>query len=233
MRKGMTPARNRALVLHLMDSTLDFQDWLTRNLGILTPGLTPNPWTGELHTTHSWRIMHRRDLAGYEKKFPEQWQIVELPPGKDGRFEVRDNDAVLLLKEWESSKQLSQPPLVLFPACLIPKLLSNQPAVQPRSLLGQRSIKQYSFTAQRIAKEPWLLTVGSDWLLSWIKRNAQGQLGIAPACRFVLQDLGVDRVQHHQISADPRGWMRYAPEEVAVRPVVVNVHANPKASNNY
>ena len=46
MRKGMTPARNRALFPHLMDSTLDFQDWLTRNLGILTPGLTPNPWTG-------------------------------------------------------------------------------------------------------------------------------------------------------------------------------------------
>ena len=44
----MYPARNREMVLEVLTGNWDFKEWLG-NLGIQLSGLTPNPWSGELH----------------------------------------------------------------------------------------------------------------------------------------------------------------------------------------
>ena len=71
--RGVAPAGNRILKVHICKRTYDFQNWFWMKLGISTPGTTPDPQTGELHTNHCWRFIRRYNLPGYDEAKGDQW----------------------------------------------------------------------------------------------------------------------------------------------------------------
>ena len=65
-------------------------------------------------------------------------------PAKDfADVPSRDNDAVLLLKQYTSSSTLSQLPLLLFPVYLLDKLKDRELRVSPRNQFTERTIEEF------------------------------------------------------------------------------------------
>ena len=92
--RGMKGAHRRDLFCDVCTGSYDWQNWLWCHLGIATPGLTPNPWSGELHTNHAWKLCRRCDLPDMDQPHGHQWVCKEMTPScpKD------EHDVVLLLK---------------------------------------------------------------------------------------------------------------------------------------
>ncbi len=162
--KGMRAAKNRQLMCFVCHGTYDFQNWLWTNLGISTPGITPNPFNNDLHTNHCWRVVRRCDLPSMDQANAELWQPIELAPDAKN-----DNDAVVLFKEWESSQSLTQRPLVVLPAAMVARLEGKMPGVLPRESLGARVTREFRKTADAIEKEPWKLFDAAKWLREWTR----------------------------------------------------------------
>ena len=224
--KGVAPARNRKLMVHVCNGTYNFAKWLWVGTGITTPGITPNPHTKELHTNHCWRCVQRQDLPTMEKARGAEWQPVELDQSL-----ASEEDAVLLLKEWESSQCLSQAPLVLLPNYYAKRLVDSPIEINGREALGPRAIKEYRITANVIERDPWFLTSASQWLRSWVAANESGHDRNMTSAReaFPFALVPHNRVYASLVgAADPVGWHRFAPHETLVRHVAALVTANPK-----
>ena len=218
----MRAARRRLLFCVVCRGTYDWQAWLS-SLGVGTPGITPNPWTNELHTNHCWRIMRRCDLPSQDQSHGEEWQPIELMPGG-----AHENDAIVLFKEWESSQQLSQRPLVVLPYVQSLRLCGTEPCTNARDTLGDRSVKEFRKTADIIAKKPWALHKAAEWLLSWTKSNRDGTTPTLPSAseEFPIIFDREDRVAKEAgsgVCADPIGWRQFAPMEIRIRSVAANL----------
>ena len=224
IESGVRPCGNRILKTYVCRVTYDFQQWLWMNLGISTPGITPNPFAGDLHTAHCWRLIRRGDLPDFEQSRADQWEPEELDASL-----AHENDPALLLKEWASSQCLTQCPLVLIPHIIAVGLKASSPGVMCRTPLGSRSIREYRTTARAIAKPPWNHTRAADWLLAWTFANEQGQFGVgAPSAKGVFQFVwDADRIQDRLV-VDPLGWHKFAPHEILVRKVAVTRTQNPR-----
>ena len=225
---GVHPAKGRVLIVHICPGTYNFQEWLWLGTGVTTPGITPNPWTRELHTNHSWRLVRRCDLPGLDKSHGEAWNPVELVRGDAHQY-----DCVLLLKEWESSQSLSQSPLVVLPRNVASRMCETEPQTLRREPLGERSLTEFRKTAHLISdpSKPWQLLAAAQWLREWTDANERmtHPALMAPKEAFSFVFGGVDRVlEDALVLADPLGWHRFAPGEINVRLVTASLNPAPK-----
>lgn len=113
IREHVMPVRGRALVVEVLDSTMNFQKWQVP-LNIMMSGLAATHH--ELHTNHSWKFCQRRilgDVDGHmvENQHPE-WAELEAHP----------DDVIMCVKKRISSSQLTQRPLLVLPAGLADQL---------------------------------------------------------------------------------------------------------------
>ncbi len=204
---GLKPIRNRKLVVKQLHGAWNLRDWLA-GMGMQFSGLTPNPQGGERHTAHAWRVVQRRALDSYAKS--SEWQVREIP---EMDYRCEPDDPVLLAKEWESSKSLSQPPLLLVPSSKAQDLDVTSLTLSRLNKLSPREIKEFQKTASMVEGEPWNLSRAAAWLRHLVLKNEEGE-DVAPLPIFVLTP--ENRVVPN---ATPCGWDRFAPSQVRVREI--------------
>ena len=223
IKRGVKPVGKRQLITYICNVTYDFQQWLWLNLGISTPGITPNPQANELHTNHCWRLLRRCDLPSLEKANAEEWEPEELDVTL-----AHENDACLLLKEWESSQCLTQSPLVLIPFVLAQNVRDSCPDPMPRTPLGKDALREYRKTAQLIRQSPWEHVKAADWLEAWTLANERGQSAPIAAASDAFPIIWWSDRMLGRLAVDPLGWQRFAPYEILVRRVSVTRTQRPK-----
>ena len=182
-----------------------------------------------LSGVHSWRTLFEPcgfEFAGLQgskttadaahvlrvvKRCLVQAAVPNVTCDLDQDEEGNPNDPVLLAKHWLCSRQLSQPPTVLFqnlPA--IPwQNLRTMPAA-PRTVLTAESRKQYEKTAEAVLELPWQLNAASAYLRNWLARNGQGN-GVPPDLTFVVEGPSFLPGSVHEASTLPT-WQDFAPE---------------------
>ena len=170
LERSLPEIRSRKLFVRHVQHTFDFVGWMWLRMGIKTPGITPNPHTGDLHTNHAWRIMRRENLQCMKQANSSQWIPMEMLELSD----AHEHDAVVLLKEFESSQALTQNPLVVVPWRKATKMLGSSPSVWQRDPIGQRSASEYLKTATLVEKEPWNHCRAAAWLRKWVSENQSG-----------------------------------------------------------
>ena len=102
MSKNMTSALKRELIVEIIPNTWNFQTWFAQS-GISISGLVSTHL--EPHANHLWRFCRRSDIVS------GQIDESDLKVAKKD-----DSDVVLTVKQWMSSVEPSQDPILVLPA---------------------------------------------------------------------------------------------------------------------
>lgn len=155
-----------------------------------------------------------------------------LPSKEFKTYPESTEDAILLTKQFISSQELSQPPLLILPVAMLPKLASPQ-TLQPlaRNVLSQREVSEFLRTARIIEAHPWLLSSAANYLRELVSRNQQKDWLPPPDLKFVhcQQQTFVMKLP------PPPDWQNFAPLpprtiQVSVSGPALRGQAKPKAA---
>ena len=140
--------------------------------------------------------------------------------------QAHPNDCVLLLKQWMSSQELAQPPVLLLPHSRLANLTPDTLVPLERNALASNALKEYRKTAKKIAEKPWNLKEGADYLQDWTSRN-EDKIADQPApCNFVRH--GRHPSEATSSMTLPSGWENYAPRAPRVVEIKTAVSAQKK-----
>ena len=90
--------------------------------------------------------------------------------------ERHGHDAVCLVKQFISSTQLSQQPLLILPFHNLEKLKSSKPTqVLPTKEFNEKSLNEFRKTAGKIEQSPFDLVEGSNYLRTLCDRSEKGE----------------------------------------------------------
>jgi hypothetical protein len=81
---------------------------------------------------------------------------------------VHNNDCVCLFKQFLSSTELTQRPIVTLPFDRLQKLMYQNLCPLPRNVLTRKAITEFRKTAKVISNPPWGLTRGAEFLEKWV-----------------------------------------------------------------
>jgi len=96
----------------------------------------------------------------------------------------------MLVKEWESSRSLSQPPLLVMPHSVSSKMKKEDLSPQLRTPLPDRSVKEFLKTANLVAQDPWLLHGAKAYLTEWVDKNVNGTYNSPDPVEFIFKEGG-------------------------------------------
>ena len=118
---------------------------------------------------------------------------------------VHDSDVILLAKQHISSSELSQPPLLMFPHCLLERLAGQELKPLPRNELPARTIAEFRKTAVAVEAKPWSLHRAATYL-----RNLcdGGQQSSPPVLRLLTEPKLF--AASSLATAAPQDWSEYA-----------------------
>ena len=150
--------------------------------------------------------MKRRDLHQHVSGAVADLLVVPPDLASEG---THPSDCILLLKQWVSSTELAQPPLLVVPHARLKNLSPDGLTPLARNALPENALKEYRKTATKIADEPWRLNEGSHYLQDWADRNTAGKLDSPAPCDFVRQ--GRSSTEKAASVALPAGWENFAP----------------------
>ena len=184
------------------------------DLGFTISGITTTK--DQKLSNHSWRFIRREDIGDYQTGPEEDWKIT-CPCSEWEKWAPEPSDAILLVKESIASKNLTQPPLLVFPAKLAKDLKDKQLNPLKRNALTPTECKEFAKTARYLSNgDPWTYTRASDYLLNLVKSNKDQVWPAPPAIKLVL-DRALPVVCN---LPNPPDWEKFAPE--APRTIMVH-----------
>ena len=198
------PPGGRRLVVTKLDACYDWRPFFDP-LAINVTGIAasvPNP-----DVCHCKRFILRADLdrllpRGTEVDIPEVF--ARVPPDQ--------SDVIMLSKEFWSSEQLSQAPLLFLPKVVAESLAPGGPRQRAeRNHLSEEQLKQFRRTAAKVAEHPWNLVRAQQYLSQWCRENEQ-RVGSEPVkLKFVVDGKTQNRWEGRQLDASEQDeWLRYA-----------------------
>ena len=86
-------------------------------------------------------------------------------------LEPHPKDVILLVKQYIDDPVYCQEPQVFCPHENFAKLGRGPGSTAPHVALSERQLVEFSKTADKIEKRPWLMTEGAAWLRGWMECN--------------------------------------------------------------
>lgn len=156
---GVQPREKRELAVHRITATPSFKRYF-ESLEIKVSG----------HLQTKWQKM-RNEEAVHCFNFcrRDHWS----DPLDDLRDESpQGGDVIMSCRQYLSDSELSQKPLVFAQASDFLGLAPEGPTeLSPRAAFSQRQIREFTKTAECIAREPWCMNAGCSYLLKVIQEN--------------------------------------------------------------
>ena len=180
IRKHVIPARGRQLHVEVLDSTYDFQKWF-HGLDVQVGGLAATK--AEPDTTHVWRIVRRSALPNV---LPRPDMEVEVHHDAWKELPADPRDAVLFVKQFMHSSEMSQSPMLLQPYAVASKLTREALTTMPHNHLQEPVIKEYRKTAKVLGAPPWTLLKGQQYLEGLCDANEQKLVQDPPVLNFIF-----------------------------------------------
>ena len=175
MSKNMTSALKRELIVEIIPNTWNFQTWFAQS-GISISGLVSTHL--EPHANHLWRFCRRSDIVS------GQIDESDLKVAKKD-----DSDVVLTVKQWMSSVEPSQDPILVLPAETRARLDSAAGlSPMPPNAFSQQTLKEFRKTAELVAQEPWGLLRAQQYLQEMCDLNEAGEAsGVPPKLDLIFK----------------------------------------------
>ena len=121
------------------------------------------------------------------------------------------SDCVMLVKQWVSTNELAQLPLLVLPAARLSALSPANLSPMTRNRLHDEHMKQYRRTAHLLGQEPWNYKKAQEYLTSWCDRNLAGSVDSPLSCDFVLRGRSLDSKTSDSDMSLPPGWKNFTP----------------------
>ena len=165
LEKMLQPAGGRKhVVIEIVPGCWDFQSLFAKNCGMKISGLTSTHL--QPYANHVWRFCKRKMLSEMGlavENSHEDWMDCDDP-----------NDVCLLLKQFMSSAEQSQAPILMMPSATVAKISPELLAPAPLVQMSETEIKEFQKTAEGVAKEPWKLFKAQAFLQDMCNKNQAG-----------------------------------------------------------
>ncbi|CAL1146424.1 unnamed protein product [Cladocopium goreaui] len=177
MTHHVKPAMATEMQVEVLDATRDWQAFF-EHLSMHVQGLTATHLQPD--SNHVWRFVLRQQI--------DRAQMVENhnPNWKD--FPEDPRDVVLILKQFMSSAEASQPPQLMLPAQLLGSFKRDLLTIADRRQWSEDQLEQYLKTAQAVSSDPWRLFEAQAWLEGLCHANKHRLSKEPPVFSLVLQE---------------------------------------------
>ena len=207
LEKDMQPVRGRVVRARYLEATWDWQSFF-RPLEVSYTGIAASHTKPDV--CHSKRFVARSEIATVA-----EWSGLQIEtPAPFVCYEPDNRDVIMLCKQFWSSDQLAQNPIVALPYKLFETLERGPTKRLPRNTLSETSVAQFLKTAKAVTEEPWHMDRAGHYLEKFVARN-QGLLPMPP-----LPELGFVAMPAKEkspiIQKPPHDvWTKYAPRPPA------------------
>jgi len=123
-------------------------------------------------------------LGNLETLFSCTLQVTSHKEFKE--YPEHSNDAILLVKQFMSSRELSQPPMLLFPYQFVKEVAARTLTPVPRKPFTSREKKEFLKTAEFYEQEPWGLKNAAKYLKDLVHNNAEGKFPDPPTLTYIF-----------------------------------------------
>ena len=165
LEKMLQPAGGRKhVVIEVVNGCWDFQAMFAKKCETSMSGLTSTHL--QPYANHVWRFCKKKflsEIGQAVENHHEMWVDCEDP-----------DDVCLLLKQFMSSAEQSQPPLLVMPVAIASKIDN----VLPAHRVPISDIKELKKTAAAVAQAPWNLFKAQAFLLDMCEKNEAGHLAL-------------------------------------------------------
>ena len=165
LEKVLQPAGGRKhVVIEVVNGCWDFQAMFAKKCDTSMSGLTSTHL--QPYANHVWRFCKRKclsEIGQAVENHHEMWMDCEDP-----------DDVCLLLKQFMSSAEQSQPPLLVMPVAIASKIDN----VLPAHRVPISDIKELKKTAAAVGQAPWNLFKAQAFLLDMCEKNEAGHLAL-------------------------------------------------------
>ena len=181
MEQHVRPASGRRLVVEVLEATYDFQTWFhsldAQMKGLTSTHLDPN-------ANHLWCFLPRYAVEQSETIVCKHRDWAKLPSD--------ERDVILIVKQFISSPEKSQDPILVLPLAAAATSNPIQMKVTPRNRMNEETLKQLRKTASAVAAQPWGLLKASAWLEKLCEENEENKEHSPPALQWIFQADGPD-----------------------------------------